>query len=395
MNGQIQEQKTRFRVPRFIFAAVFVALGLGLVLVLSTGQSAWATAEQRLSLDPTPTLPCITGSVTLQGRPAPPAPSWSVPVRVVLYEAGTQNVLNTIVTQTNQSGVFFNICWGDHDLWPPNWWMTDTYDISVKNPHTLRNRKNGVYLESWDHPFIDFGTLLEGDANDSNKVEIFDFSILATSYRSVPGDPNWDPRADFNENDRVEIFDFSLLATNYGREGDIIVTTLAASAQMTNTVDLVVWPMTYTAKVGEVFALPIKAVAGEQGVDGVSLYLDFDPALLRVVDQNGLPTNQIEPQPLMPNVLLNQVNNAKGEIEFHAGRDFAAPPPTGTFPVALIRFKALNATAGTPVAFGRTLPNRTDVAFEGYSVLGDLYDGWVKTASAKLLLFFILRNVTF
>lgn len=379
MDSRVRPTRRPLRVPGFLCAALFVALGLGLVLILSSTQTAWATPGQGALGQGT--LPCIDGAVTLQGRPAPPHPSWAVPVTMNLYEPGTDNLEASYPTNTDQSGNF-KVC----DL------VTGTHDITLKNPHTLRNRMQSVTLDPLITYTLNFGTLLEGDANDNNRVEIFDFSILATAYRSVPGDPNWDERADFNENDRIEIFDFSLLATNYDRQGDILVTLLGAGEAITNPVDLGIWPPVYIAEVGEVFALLVQAYAGEQGVDGVSLYLDFDPALLQVVDAAGNPADQVEPQPLLPNVLYNQADNVLGQIEFHAGRELGGTPPTGTFPVVLIRFRALGPTGGTLVAFSQTLPRKTDVAFEGYSVLGDLYDGQVRTAVDKVLLFPVWRN---
>jgi hypothetical protein len=302
---------------------------------------------------------------------------------MALYEPGTNNLEASYPTNTDQSGNF-KVC----DL------VTGTHDITLKNPHTLRNRLLSVTLDPLITYALNFGTLLEGDANDNNRADLFDFSLLATAYRSVPGDPNWDERADFNENDRIEIFDFSLLATNYNRQGDIVVSTLAAVEAITNPVDLGIWPPVYIAEVGEVFTLLVQAYAGEQGVDGVSLYLDFNPTLLQVVDAEGNPTDQIEGQPLLPNILYNQADNVLGQIEFHAGRELGGVP-SGTFPVALIRFKALAPTGGTPVTFSQTLPRKTEVAFEGYSVLGNLYDGQVRTAVDKVLLFPVWRNARY
>jgi hypothetical protein len=68
------------------------------------------------------------------------------------------------------------------------------------------------------------GTLIEGDANTDGLIDILDFSILATAFGTVVGDPGFDPRADFNNSGNIDILDFSLLATNYSRSGEIIVT---------------------------------------------------------------------------------------------------------------------------------------------------------------------------
>jgi hypothetical protein len=34
----------------------------------------------------------------------------------------------------------------DEDV-PPNWWLDGNYDVTAKNPHTLRNRHNSYYLD--------------------------------------------------------------------------------------------------------------------------------------------------------------------------------------------------------------------------------------------------------
>ena len=67
---------------------------------------------------------------------------------------------------------------------------------------------------------VDFGTLLEGDCDDSDVVDIDDFGILADAFASVPASANWDERADLNNNGVVNIYDFGLLADNFGLSGE-------------------------------------------------------------------------------------------------------------------------------------------------------------------------------
>jgi hypothetical protein len=92
-----------------------------------------------------------------------------------------------------------------------------TYDVRVKNSHTLANLRVGVILSVGVNN-IEFGTLLEGDANNDNYVNINDFSFLASSFY-----PRYDARADFNGDGVVNINDFSLLASNFGQHGDVLV----------------------------------------------------------------------------------------------------------------------------------------------------------------------------
>ncbi len=63
-------------------------------------------------------------------------------------------------------------------------------------------------------------TLLAGDANADNVVNITDFSILAATFGKAAGQPGYDTRPDYNGDDVVNITDFSLLAANFGRVGE-------------------------------------------------------------------------------------------------------------------------------------------------------------------------------
>jgi hypothetical protein len=62
---------------------------------------------------------------------------------------------------------------------------------------------------------INLGTLLEGNANNNDRINIQDFGLLATAYLKIKGAPGYNTKSDFDRNDIVNIFDFGLLATNY------------------------------------------------------------------------------------------------------------------------------------------------------------------------------------
>lgn len=158
--------------------------------------TATGTATRTPTATPTAVL---RGSVTLQGRPAPPHPAWVLPVQVEASGHGTFNL------STNQEGRF------EVPL-PP----LVNYVVKVKGSTTLRNVKNNVFIWPGVND-VHFGTLLAGDCNGDNTVDIVDFSI----FRSLFGTPS--AQADLNGDGFVDIFDFSLLRTNFGRSGDIIV----------------------------------------------------------------------------------------------------------------------------------------------------------------------------
>jgi len=153
---------------------------------------------KRWSDGPSPTA-TLQGQVTLQ-RPDAPAPNarWVVPLTVT--------VGSTVYSTSTDTSGYFTVS----GITP------GTYDICVKNSHTLSNRRTGVTLLSGSNAVVDFGTLREGDANADDFVTILDFSILATAFGYLPADA----RADFDQNGYVNINDFSLLATNFGGHGD-------------------------------------------------------------------------------------------------------------------------------------------------------------------------------
>jgi streptogramin lyase len=63
-------------------------------------------------------------------------------------------------------------------------------------------------------------TLLAGDANNDNFCDVFDLDLLIQAFNSIPGDGNWDERADFNCDDSVDVFDLDLLIRNFNLEGE-------------------------------------------------------------------------------------------------------------------------------------------------------------------------------
>jgi hypothetical protein len=154
----------------------------------------------------------IVGQVHFQGRSVPPAVDWVGPLTVTLFAPGSDIPAYTFATLSDQRGVFTvtNI-------------LANTYHVKVRDLHSLWNLRRNEPVVLGINP-MDFGTLIEGDADASNRINILDFSLLAGAYGTSSGDPVFDPRADFNNSGTINILDFSLLATNYGRVGDIILT---------------------------------------------------------------------------------------------------------------------------------------------------------------------------
>jgi hypothetical protein len=141
----------------------------------------------------------LQGSIAMQRPSAAPHPSWSVPLTVSV--CGMEHAV-----WTDQSGSFNLAGLAEARC-----------DIVVKGAHTLGNIREGYELLPGLN-VVNMGTLLEGDANGDNCVNIQDFSILATWFNSSHA------AADFNEDGRVNISDFSLLSMNFGTCGNLPVT---------------------------------------------------------------------------------------------------------------------------------------------------------------------------
>ncbi len=162
----------------------------------------------------------LTLRVTLQ-RPNSPPPSaaWGVPVTFVLYPPGDPvTICHQWDVTLDPNGLGFGY---------PLLFM-GTYDVRIRNLHTLRNVKRNVVISPW--ATIDMGTLYEGDCNGDNIVNILDFGILRMCYFLDEGMPGFCPRCDLDENNTINIFDFALLRSNYFKEGDIEVAALASAA---------------------------------------------------------------------------------------------------------------------------------------------------------------------
>jgi hypothetical protein len=143
-----------------------------------------------------------------------------------------------------------------------------------------------------------------------------------------------------------------------------------AGAGVSGTVDLFIQPASTTVEVGQEFAVDIVVQAGQQPVDAVDAFVDFDPALVQVLE--------IMPGTALPTFLQSSFDNTTGQINYSAGRPLVNGPASGTFTLATIRLRALAPTPGTQLTFVFEPPSRkTDVFFQGLSVFRSATDATV------------------
>jgi len=354
------------RLGKLLVAWLVISILYGGVCAAS-GSSAQGIPESRpAGTCPTDTTPVplpITLTVTLQ-RPNSPPPSapWAVPVRLALYPPGDPvTICHQWDLTLDQNGQWSGLL----DM------FTGAYDVRVKNIHTLRNVKRNVSISG---PLaIDMGTLLEGDADNDNRVRSSDFALLSAAYFANEGEPRFDPRADFDEDNRIRSSDFALLSSNYFKSGDIEVSGLlgqAAARRPLGLVDLAIEPASAQVQPGEMVTLTLIAHAGDQPFVAADADIRFPPATLRVVSPMGEPATAIEPLPPLL-AFYNQVDNAAGRILYAAG--LFTGSASGDVPLARIRFLALDWSPRANV----NLVDGTVADASGRFVTGSLSGAWI------------------
>jgi probable HAF family extracellular repeat protein len=63
-------------------------------------------------------------------------------------------------------------------------------------------------------------TLLAGDANNDNSVDVFDLDQLIQAFNTTPNSPHWNENADFDCDESVDVFDLDILIRNFNTQGD-------------------------------------------------------------------------------------------------------------------------------------------------------------------------------
>lgn len=100
---------------------------------------------------------------------------------------------------------------------------TGSYDITAKGYHWLKRALPNVAVGLSGVTGLDYTwtkSLINGDINNDNAVDIGDYAILSATYNSTPESGNWDASADINGDESVDIADYAILSYNYSQFGD-------------------------------------------------------------------------------------------------------------------------------------------------------------------------------
>ena len=107
----------------------------------------------------------------------------------------------------------------DGSFWVPCA-LTGTYDVAAKASHWLRQRVSGV---TFNGGVVSGGvsfSLINGDVDGDNTINLADLVAMAKAWRSTPGSSNWNVNADVNGDGTVNLADWMVVARNWRKSGD-------------------------------------------------------------------------------------------------------------------------------------------------------------------------------
>ena len=147
----------------------------------------------------------ISGSVTLQNYGTAAGTTITIEIR----QPGTTTPVDSQTVALDANGNF-NLT----TLVQPG-----VYDMAAKGSHWLRKTLSNVTLTHSGLSGLAF-SLVNGDINGDNRINLSDFALLRTAFGSTPTSSNWNPSADLNGDGRVNLSDFAILRTNFSQIGD-------------------------------------------------------------------------------------------------------------------------------------------------------------------------------
>jgi len=297
---------------------------------------------------------CGLCKVNLQGRASPPHNSWSTALRI--YPQSDPLAVFSITTDHQ----------GNCRL--PAEVLTGSF--CVKGAHTLAKQVAGPSTGS----IVELGTLLEGDINDDNLVNLKDYSLWLMGKGKCAGDENYNPNADLNADGCIDLADAAFLKTpalggnlyrpllppNDPLNAQVCQVPIPAGDLLEGTEvlePLRTTPIPAGLQVGESFEL---AVQVSRPVDSAAAALNFDPQQLQVTAVTAGTALDL--------VLRSDFDNQTGQVSFAAGLQ-ENTLPTGEFTLVTIQLTVLANGGERSLSFNMSEERPTEAVSEGRVVL--------------------------
>jgi hypothetical protein len=206
-------------------------------------------------------------------------------------------------------------------------------------------------------------TLLGGDVNQDDRIELADADALGLAWNSTPTDARWFEAGDITDDQAINILDMVAVQFNYfavapGAWGTALAQgspeldragTLTSQERADVTTQVVVSPSQASlAGVGETVEMEI-TVQDVTDLYAAQVQLTFDPSVVQVQDADPRPSSpgvQIRPgvflDPANQYVLVNEADNATGEIDFAVTQLYPAVAQSGSGVLATVIFEAVD-----------------------------------------------------
>lgn len=172
-----------------------VAVSAGHLFAATWGRGIW-----RIALASTRT---VSGNVTLQNFGGTVA---GTAIKVEIRNPGSNVPLESYDTTLGAGGAY-----------SVTTSLNGTYDVTIKGSHWLRAKSTNVSVTG-SGATVSL-SLINGDVNGDNTVNIADFLQLRAAFGSSTGGPGWNPNADLNGSGSVNVADFVILRGAFGQSG--------------------------------------------------------------------------------------------------------------------------------------------------------------------------------
>jgi hypothetical protein len=283
------------------------------------------------------------------------------------------------------------------------------------------------YLRSWRPISVPVGlrtlpdvTLLGGDVNQDDHIELADGVLVGQAWNSTPAAPNWDVRADITDDDNVNILDMVAVQFNWdetapgpwpgaagplpqplsasGREDSSPFPRREGGQGVRLATQVVITPSLATlTSIGETVEVEIR-VQDVADLYAARVQVTFDPSVVRVRDADPRPSApgvQILPgdflDALNQQVLVNSADNTAGTIDFAVTQTYPAEARDGSGVLATVVFEAVG--QGSSVVHLASVRLLDDSQPDPVEIAAGTQDGRV-TVAHSLYLPVIIRGAT-
>ena len=238
-------------------------------------------------------------------------------------------------------------------------------------------------------------TLLGGDVNQDDVIELADGDLMGQAWNSTPADDRWDPRADITDDGQINILDRVAVQVNWGQEAPGPWQATASQHQMapgaaaaSTQVDISP-TLTTLAGAGERAEVEIW-VEEVRDLYAARVQLSFDPGVIQLQDTDPRPSApgvQITPgdflDPANQQVLYNQVDNTAGTLDFAVTLAYPGSAQSGSGVLATMLVEAVG-LGSSPVHLeqGRLLDDSWPVPVE---IAAGMLDGLVQVVRGGVI----------